>query len=124
MTDPEQVAQAKALAERLEGYAYKATMLALFEREGGQRNALLKSGQAFKDAAEAIHALTAAHTDGHRQGRQEGLREATREAFEAGFQWCANGTDRHGEYVGGSLEYGFADFRQRAEASAAPQEAE
>ena len=28
-------------------------------------------------------------------------------AFEAGFQWCANGTDKCGDYNGGSIENGF-----------------
>jgi len=40
------------------------------------------------------------------QERQEELRAA----FEAGFQWCASGTDKFGDYNGGTIEAGFADF--------------
>jgi hypothetical protein len=32
------------------------------------------------------------------------------EAFKAGFEWCANGTDKHGEYNGGSIADGFAEW--------------
>jgi hypothetical protein len=33
-----------------------------------------------------------------------------RAAFEAGFQWCASGTDQFGEYNGGSIEDGYAAY--------------
>ena len=32
------------------------------------------------------------------------------EAFKAGFAWCANGTDKYGEYNGGSIADGFAEW--------------
>ena len=37
-------------------------------------------------------------------------REALLQAFRAGFDWCSKGTDKHGEYNGGSIEDGFAVF--------------
>ena len=32
------------------------------------------------------------------------------DAFKAGFAWCANGTDKHGEYNGGSIADGLAEW--------------
>lgn len=36
--------------------------------------------------------------------------QRTKAAFMAGFQWAINGTDKYGEYNGGSTEDGFAEF--------------
>jgi hypothetical protein len=47
----------ETLRERLDDYAFKATMLASLERDQGLRNALLKFGQGFRDASKALSAL-------------------------------------------------------------------
>jgi hypothetical protein len=39
-----------------------------------------------------------------------GLEDRLRAAFEAGFRWCSSGTDKFGEYNGGTWEDGFAEF--------------
>jgi hypothetical protein len=50
----------------------------------------------------------------------EPMKDETRRAFEAGFQWAINGTDKYGEYNGGSVDDGYAAFRQHQPAEATP----
>lgn len=48
-----------------------------------------------------------------------------RAAFDAGFAWCSSGTDKYGEYNGGSVEDGFTSWSGEpgSEARSAPVEA-
>ena len=53
----ETLARARALAEQLDDYAYKATLLAQLQSDVATRNALQKFAQGFRDARIALAAI-------------------------------------------------------------------
>jgi hypothetical protein len=64
------------LEAKLRDYAYKSTMLASFERDTGRRNAFLKFGQAFGEAAVALAAERTAREQAENERNE--LREQRR----------------------------------------------
>lgn len=66
------------------------------------------------------------HADAARPRSAPAAEDQLRAAFEAGFAWCSSGTDKYGEYNGGSVEDGFTSWsgEPEAEARSAPVEAQ
>lgn len=68
-----------------------------------------------------VYSAQDAWEDYSKQGDHPTPEEQLQAAFRAGFEWASNGTDKHGEYNGGSIEDGFEQWA-RAPRPATPEE--